>query len=426
MVPPARHNFVAPLLAALALAPAAGAIPNVTQVIDGLPQVIAPQQMIVSCNPAVLPTLCTAALGAVGAVLNATGQAAFNLVSLPLGASLQDALDTLRASSAIASAEPNRILIGSMAYPQTWHFPAMGAPGDRPVMPATAGPVVAVLDTGVAYEDFQDFFQTYQRAPALASTRFAQGWDFINGDSHPNDDNGHGTAMATIIAGQGSFSSSAIPYVGPGAGSVIMPVKVLDANNQGTEFALEEGIRYAVDNGAQVINLSLDFARNYVPGAGLRDALAGARANNVVVVAASGNTYGRVLYPAAFPDVMSVGAIAPVSSWSYAVTPYSNTGETLDLVAPGGMPNQDVNGDGLWDGVLVQSFPPGSPSEVGWWVFAGTSPAAAHASAAAAALIGSGYAPGAVRPLLQASADPLGWQSWTTTYGSGRIDLSEA
>src|SRR5207237_1608278 len=111
--------------------------------------------------------------------------------------------------------------------------------------------------------------------------------------------------------------------------------------------------------------------RNYFPGAWLCDAVAWARTNNVVVVAASGNTYGRVLYPAAFPDVMSVGAIAPVSSWSYAVTPYSNTGETLDLVAPGGMPNQDVNGDGLWDGVLVQSFPPGSPSQVGWWVLDG-------------------------------------------------------
>src|SRR5205807_17397 len=80
----------------------------------------------------------------------------------------------------------------------------------------------------------------------------------------------------------------------------------------------------------------LDFARNYVPGASLRAALAEARAARVVVVAASGNTGdGRVLYPAAFPDVVSVGAFRLDALTGYAVDSSSNTGDALDLIAPG-------------------------------------------------------------------------------------------
>src|SRR5258708_1926579 len=157
--------------------------------------------------------------------------------------------------------------------------------------------------------------------------------------------------MASIIAGRGTVSTISIPYVGPAAGATLMPVKVLDANSRGTEFWLEEGIRYAVSNHAHVINLSLNFARNYVPGAALRDAIAAARDAKVVVVGASGNTGdGRVLYPAAFPDVISVGAFRLDAAAGYAMTSYSNWGDALDLAAPGGMPGQDVNNDGPWDG----------------------------------------------------------------------------
>ena len=428
-----RNAVAVPLLVLLALARRADAVPNVTQVIDGLPQVIAPQQLIVSCDPLALPGLCATALDAVGAVVIATGLAAFDLAVLPDGVSLQDTLDTLRLSSAIASVEPNRILIGSASYPQTWHFPAIDAPGDATLLPGSpAAPVVAVLDTGVAYETYQDLFVSYQRAPVFEGTSFAPGWDFVNGDAHPNDDNGHGTAMATIIAGQGSFSSAGIPYVGPAQGVTILPVKVLDENSQGTEFWLAEGIRYAVQSGAQVINLSLDFARNYVPGAAMRDALAAARNADVVVVAASGNTGRRVLYPAAFPDVISVGAFRLDASSGYAVTGYSAFGEALDLVGPGGVSDQDVNHDGLWDGVLAQAFPPGDPTQISWWLFAGTSPATAHVSAAAAALIGNGVAPDAVRPLLQrtaaegSSGNDSDFDGWDPKWGSGRVQASKA
>jgi serine protease len=437
-----RLGLLAGIATLLAAAPGR-AVPAVTQVIDGLPQVIAPQQLIFSCNGGGFPLLCSIALANAGATVSAVGQDVFSLATLPAGVSLQSALDTLRASGAIASAEPNRIFLGSTTYPQTWNFPAAGAPGDSSLLPgrpspfvAAPSPLVAVIDSGVAYENTSSLLGPgFTQAPVFAATPFAPGWDFVNNGPHADDDNGHGTAMATIIAGQGTFSSAGIPYVGPAAGATIMPIKVLDQSNTGTEFWLEEGIRYAVKSGAQVINLSLDFARNYVPGAALRDAIAKARANNVVVVGASGNTGGRVLYPAAFPDVISVGAIRLDAASGYAVTSYSNRGEALDLVAPGGDPNQDVNLDGLWDGVLAQAFPPGSPNQISWWLFAGTSPATAHVSAAAAALIGNGVAPASVRPLLLSTAAPLLLSTaavmgssavWSARSGAGRLQAGAA
>src|SRR3989441_3979230 len=160
-MPPLRKSAVsAAVLVLVTLTRGATAVPHVTQVIDGLPEVIAPQQMIVSCDPAVLPDLCAAALNTVGAIVAVVGQAAFNLAILPDGVDLQGALDTLRGLPGISSAEPNRILIGSSAYPQTWNFPAMDAPGDATLLPASTSasasanaPVVAVLGSGIGYRD---------------------------------------------------------------------------------------------------------------------------------------------------------------------------------------------------------------------------------------------------------------------------------
>jgi len=291
-----------PIVAALLAAPVPAAT-TTTQIIDGLPQVIAPQQVIVRCNPGLLG-LCTNVLNSVGAVVGGLGLGDFQLALLPSNTPLQPVLDLLRATLGIASAEPNRILIGSTIYPQTWEFPAADAPGDYSLMPAASHPVVAVLDSGAAYENYADASGTYAMAPAFATTQFAQGWDFVNNDDHPNDDTGHGTAMASIIVGEGTFSSSTIPYVGSASGAVIMPVKILDAANQGTEFWLAEGIRYAVYSGADVINLSLDFARNYIPGANLRDAVALARSARVVVVSASLFSVSRHVCRTASPSVV--------------------------------------------------------------------------------------------------------------------------
>jgi serine protease len=125
-------------------------------------------------------------------------------------------------------------------------------------LPTAEGIVLALLDTGVAYETYSDARGDYVAAPDLAGVRFAPGYDFINDDAHPNDDQRHGSHLAGILAATRGIASLA-----PDA--TILPVKVLDADNSGTELALAEGIRFAVDEGAHVVNLSLSFSPTYFP-----------------------------------------------------------------------------------------------------------------------------------------------------------------
>ena len=182
-----------------------------------------------------------------------------------------------------------------------WNLWAMGL---HPYVwrPSAPGVTVAILDTGAAYEDFSDGSGDYVRAPDMATTTFANGHDFINGDTHPNDDQGHGTHVAGLIAADGGIAS-----IAPGA--TIMPVKVLDAASSGTELALAEGLVFAADAGADVINMSLSFSAGYFPSQLLQSAVNHAASRGAVMVAAAGNDGSQlVAYPAAFRDVIAVGA----------------------------------------------------------------------------------------------------------------------
>ena len=109
---------------------------------------------------------------------------------------------------------------------------------------------VAVVDTGVACENHQNF----SRLTDLAHTRCTQGWNFVSDDEHPNDDQGHGTHVAGTIA---QTTNNAFGGAGIAHCSTIIPVKVLDRNGSGTTADVVEGIRFAADSGAHVINLSL-------------------------------------------------------------------------------------------------------------------------------------------------------------------------
>jgi serine protease len=185
--------------------------------------------------------------------------------------------------------------------------------------------IVAVLDTGAAYENYD----IYKQAPDLAETLFVQGYDFINDDNHPNDDHGHGTHVIGTIA---QSTNNDIGVAGIAYGCSIMPVKVLDANGAGDYFTLTEGIYYAVDNGAMVINMSLGSTS---PSNTLENALAYAYQNGVTVVCAAGNDYSNgnpVEYPAAYDDYcIAVGA----TRFDNQRAPYSSTGSYVDVVAPG-------------------------------------------------------------------------------------------
>ena len=272
------------------------------------------------------------------------------------------------------------------------------------------GAVVAVIDSGVAYENYLN----YRQAPDLSGTRFVSGYDFIENDNHPNDDNGHGTHVTGTIA-QSTNNSSGVAGLAPDAS--IMPVKVLDKNGGGNYFAVAEGIRWAADNGANIINLSLG---GQVSSKTLESAVKYATEQRVLIVAASGNDGNRTIsFPAAYNNyVLSVGAVDRLNR----VTTYSNNGQGLDLVAYGGDLQSDTNRDGYKDGILQQTFS-GSPTNFGYFFFQGTSMATPHVAASAALLIEKGIKdPWALTQNLFASATDLGAKGYDSNSGYGLVN----
>ncbi len=303
---------------------------------------------------------------------------------------------------------------GGVGAEEAWE--ALGAPGNP-----GQGVIVAVVDTGVAYEDAIVGLKHYYQAPDLANTCFVQGYDFVNNDSHPNDDESHGTHVTGTIA---QSTNNASGVAGLAFGACIMPVKVLDRNGSGTYANVAAGIRYAADNGAKVINLSLGGPAD---GQVIKDAVAYAYGKGVTVVAASGNENTSVGYPAAYDQyVIAVGA----TRYDETRAPYSNFGTSLDIVAPGGDTTVDQNGDGYVDGILQQTFNPSTKqlNAFGYYFFSGTSMATPHVAAAAAMVIGHGNAttPTDVRAALETTADDLGTAGIDMIYGHGLLNIPAA
>lgn len=201
-----------------------------------------------------------------------------------------------------------------------------------------------------------------------------------------------------------------------------MPIKVLDKTGQGTYADIAEGIIYATDNGANVINLS--FGGPY-DSETIRNAVSYAYNKGVTIVCATGNDgLNKVAYPAAYDDYcIAVGA----TRYDETIASYSNRGNSLDLVAPGGDLNVDQNIDGYPDGVLQQTF---------WhttnnWIYRfyqGTSMAAPHVTGVAALLISRGIAatPDEVRKVLQATAKDKGIPGKDSIYGYGIVNAHAA
>jgi len=205
-----------------------------------------------------------------------------------------------------------------------------------------------------------------------------------------------------------------------------MPIKVLGDDGSGDFADIAEGIRYAVDNGAIVINMSLgvDANENMRRDNGIMDkALQYAYTRGVTVVAAAGNegVSAQVSYPSIYPTVISVGA----TDYRNAKAPYSNSGAGLDIVAPGGNTLVDANGDGYGDGILQETSLYG---EVGFHFYQGTSMASPHVAAAAALLISAKVAttPDQIRSALTKSAKNLGLGDFHKTYGHGLLQVYDA
>jgi serine protease len=299
-----------------------------------------------------------------------------------------------------------------------WHLHAVGVPEAWKVSTGV-GATVAVLDTGVAYEDLPPF----HRAPDLAGTRFVPGYDFVDDDPHPDDvpvpsQHTHGTHIAGTIA---QTSGNGIGGAGVAPGAAIMPVRVLAPDGTGTTWATAKGLRFAADHGANVANLSLGGTAGAPE---LADAVSYAVSKGVTVVVASGDD-GRpsLLYPAAYPDVIAVGAVRLDGTRPR----YSNYGPGLALVAPGGDLQSDQNGDRLDDGIVQQTVFD-EPGSFCFCFLEGTSSAAAHVSGAAALVVASGRAtrPADVRAALVSTAHDLGPPGRDDDYGAGLLQIPPA
>ena len=282
-------------------------------------------------------------------------------------------------------------------YAKQWNFKAIGV--EQAWLDSNGGGVtVAVIDTGVS------------PVPDLKETELADGYDFVNDRPDATDDNGHGTHVAGTIA---QSTNNGYGVAGIAHGATIMPLKVLGKGGGGTVADIAEAIRFAADNGADVINMSLG-------GGGesslMKEAIEHAHSQGVVVIAAAGNAnQNSAGYPARYERVVGVSAVDSTG----AKAPYSNFGAGVDIAAPGGNTKESQIG-----GILQNTIDAKGES-----VFAslqGTSMAAPHVAGVAALVRAAGIDdPDEIREIvlqsaLEPSDDPL------NHFGAGKLDAAAA
>lgn len=280
-----------------------------------------------------------------------------------------------------AEASPNDPLRHEQEYLRQIHAPEAWdmATSNRSI-------VIALVDTGVDLNH-----------PDLKAN-LVKGINLVDQTKPPQDDNGHGTNVAGVIAAVGN---NKIGTTGILWNAKIMPVKALEADGQGEEDKLGAGIRYAVDHGAKIIVLSVGLHR-YTPY--LRDVAQYAEDHQVLLISASGNDGGEVKYPAAYPTVLAVGGATAANR----VEAKSNFGPEMDLVAP-------------W---VVYTTALGG----GYKFNEGTSMAAPQVAAAAALVWAEhkDFRPYQIRSLLRQTAFDIGTKGWDKYAGYGLLRVDRA
>jgi thermitase len=271
-----------------------------------------------------------------------------------------------------------------------WHLAKIQAPQAWGLTPGIAQTIVAVLDSGINAAH-----------PDLAG-RILPGYNLVWGDSDPSDDFGHGTAVAGVVAAQGN---NGVGVAGVAYGCSILPVKVLDASGFASYSCLAQGIRYAVEQGARVINISI---AGEWPSQTLQEAINFAWSNNVIVVAAAGNSGSSIpQYPAACAHVIAVSATEPDDS----LASFSSYGNHIALSAPG---------DNIWTTQRDLAHPYGS--------WRGTSFASPVVAAVAGLIISANpsLSNTQIVSILEQTADSAPASGYDPRFGDGRVNALKA
>jgi thermitase len=337
---------------------------------------------------------------------------------------MTDVLAKLRNSAGVEFVEPNYLVLASSVnadasqpndplFPSQSNLTRVQVPQVwNAVATATLQPViVAVLDTGVNVSHPDLVNSIWQNrteatgAPGVDDDSNGyiddlHGWNFVDNNNNPDDDNGHGTHLAGIIAGA---TNNSIGIAGIASNARILPIKVLDRNGYGSYANVAQGIIYATDMGARIIELGFG-------GTGsselMQNAISYALAHNVLIVAAAGNGGNSVpYYPGAYDGVIAVSALDSNNN----LASFSSSGKDISLSAPG---------TGIVSTGLSDTYP----------TMSGTSMSSAEVSGIAALLAGEPQysSTDALRSALLGSALDLGNPGRDPQYGYGMIQALNA
>lgn len=343
-------------------------------------------------------------------------------LTLPPQTDLIMTLDALRLDPNVEAAEPNYLLKAAGVttdtvtpndpyFFQQWGLTQIGAESAWAVEQGNTGFTIAILDTGVDlnHPDLVDrLWVNPGEIPGNGvdddNNGFIDdinGWNFVEDSDQPQDDSGHGTHVAGVAA---ASVDNATGIAGVDWHARIMPLRILNAGGAGTYADTADALHYAADKGAQVINMSFGA---YADAQVLKDAVAYASQTSVLVGAAGNEGQDRLFYPAAYPQVLAVGA---TGSGDIKAS-FSNYGAWVDIAAPG---------DTIWSAVYDDSY-------VGW---SGTSMAAPFVSGAASLVWAHNPAltqGSVVRHLLNTAADvDTPNSAYIGLMGQGRLDLDAA
>ncbi len=342
------------------------------------------------------------------------------LWQVPEGSELS-VIAQLDSDPTVEYAEPNYLYHAFDTTPndpylnRQWSHTLMQSPAAWDITTGSSSITIAIIDSGIDMSH-----------PDLAG-KLVAGRDFVDGDTSPDDENGHGTHVAGIAA---AMTNNGQGIAGVDWKARIMPVRVLDAQGSGYTSDIVNGITWAYQHGAKVLNLSLG---GIYPSETMQDAVTAANSAGSLVVAAMGNCRtGCVIggnyyvnptqYPAAHDNVMAVAAIGPTDTYAS----YSQYGSHCDIAAPGGEMTAYYDPNGIYSTMPTYDvyYTTHYSYRKNYDFLNGTSQAVPHVSGLAGLVwaLDPTATPDEVQTLIENTAADLGSSGWDPTYGHGRID----